>query len=176
MSNFKANLAASWRPKSFQNRRRNLKKSMLENNTLLASIFKGLASFWQGFWLFSGTENACQKRLEEKCPTSKKYWTKPIRNRCRRSCNNGFFEHNRLINRMFVGTSISEAFWKDFGRVLGGRNPQFSHFFRHLFEANFGRRFGRPKNRVLKIQHWKLPHFWAGPAECAEPGGEIERG
>ncbi len=30
---------------------------------------------------------------------------------------------------MFLGTSFSEAFWKDFGRVLGGRNPQFSHFF-----------------------------------------------
>ena len=30
---------------------------------------------------------------------------------------------------MFFGTSISEAFWEDFGRVLGGQNPRFSQFF-----------------------------------------------
>ena len=52
-----------------------------------------------------------------------------------------------MKNRMFVGTSISEAFWKDFGRVLGEQNPRFSFFFRHFFEANFKALFGRPKNR-----------------------------
>ena len=42
MSNvqFWANLAATWRPKTLQNRGQNPKKSMLKNNTFLASIFK----------------------------------------------------------------------------------------------------------------------------------------
>ena len=35
----------------------------------------------------------------------------------------------------------------DFGRVLGGRNPRFSHFFRNFFEANFKGFLGRLKNR-----------------------------
>ena len=81
-----------------------------------------------------------------------------------------------MKNRMFVGTSISEAFWKDFGMVLGGQKPQFSHFFRHFFEANFERRFGRLKNRKKCAQTSFAARLGAGPAECAEPGGEIERG
>ena len=32
-----------------------------------------LTSFWKGFWKVFGTKNACEKRFEEKCPTSKKY-------------------------------------------------------------------------------------------------------
>ncbi len=38
---FEANLVPSWRPKTLQNRSRNPKKSMLKNNTFLASILKG---------------------------------------------------------------------------------------------------------------------------------------
>ena len=41
MSNLKPNLAASWKPNTLQNRCRNLEKSKLKNNTLLASIFEG---------------------------------------------------------------------------------------------------------------------------------------
>ena len=57
------------------------------------------------------------------------------------------FKQKSLKNRMFVGTSISEAFWKAFGRVLGGQNPQFSHFFRCFFDVVFRERFGGRKNR-----------------------------
>ena len=37
-----ADLAPTWRPKTLQNPDQNLKKSMLKNNTFLASIFEGL--------------------------------------------------------------------------------------------------------------------------------------
>ena len=77
---------------------------------------------------------------------------------------------------MFFGASILEGFWEGFGRVLGGQNPRFSHFFRYFFEANFGRRFGRRINRKKMDFDRTLTDFWAGPAKCAEPGGEIERG
>ena len=81
-----------------------------------------------------------------------------------------------MKNRMFVGTSISEAFWEGFGRFLGGRNLRFSYFFQLFFEANFAVRFGRPKKGPKSVKNDIAAHFGAGPAECAEPGGEIERG
>ena len=40
-ADFRPNLAASWKPKSIQNDAETFKKSMLKNNTLWASIFKG---------------------------------------------------------------------------------------------------------------------------------------
>ena len=70
-----------------------------------------------------------------------------------------------MRNRMFVGTSFSEAFWEDFGMVLGGQKPQFSHFFRHFFEANFKGIFGRPKNRK------KMTNKRADTEISAPPGG-----
>ena len=85
---------------------------------------------------------------------------KPIRNRCRRSCDRGFFEQKLLKNRMFVGTSISEAFWEDFGKVLGGQNPRFSHFFRCFFEVNFEVRFGRAKNRPKRPNKAEVAKIW----------------
>ena len=48
---------------------------------------------------------------------------------------------------MFFRTSILEGFWEGLGRVLGGQNPRFSHFFRNFFDAKFGVQFGRAKNR-----------------------------
>ena len=83
---------------------------------------------------------------------------------------------NALKNHVFFGASIWKGFGEGFGRVLGGRNPRFSHFFRHFFEANFKAFFGRLKNRKKERQPEVARRFWAGPAECARPGGEIERG
>ena len=78
---------------------------------------------------------------------------------------------------MFVGTSISEAFWKDFGRVLGSRKPWFSHFFRFFFEVNFKALFGRPKNRkkIEKIEKRAIlePKIMR-PAERTRPLAEPE--
>ena len=53
---------------------------------------------------------------------------------------------------MFFGTSIWEAFWNGFGRVLGGQNPRFSPFFREKMEAKNMMIFGRLKNRILRPQ------------------------
>ena len=45
----------TWRPKTLQNRGRNPKKSMLKNNTFLASIFKGFGPrFGRVFGRFLG--------------------------------------------------------------------------------------------------------------------------
>ena len=81
-----------------------------------------------------------------------------------------------MKNRMFVGTSISETFWNDFDSVLGGPKPQFSHFFLCFFDVIFELRFGRRKNREKSPKTSFAARLKAGPAECAEPGGEIERG
>ena len=71
---------------------------------------------------------------------------------------------------MLVGTSILQALWKAFGRVLGGQNPQFSQFFREKTEAKNKKKFGRVKNRILRPQNGVSPNFWAGWAVCAGPG------
>ena len=68
------------------------------------------------------------------------------------------------------------GFWKDFGKVLGSQKLRFSHFFRYFFEANFKGIFGRLKNRKKSPTRGADTEFWSGPAECAESGGEIERG
>ena len=53
---------------------------------------------------------------------------------------------------MFCGTSILKALRTVFGRVLGGQNPRFSHFFREKMEAKNKMIFGRQKNRILRPQ------------------------
>ena len=63
----------------------------------------------------------------------------PAKIKGRRSCDRGFFEPKSLKNRMFVGTSISEAFWKVFGTVWGNKNLRFSHFF-DVFSKSFLKR------------------------------------
>ena len=71
---------------------------------------------------------------------------------------------------MFCGTSILKAFWMDFGRVLGGQNPWFLHFFREKTQAKNKMIFGRLKNRILRPKNGFTPNFWAGWAVCAAPG------
>ena len=61
---------------------------------------------------------------------------------------------------MFLETSILEAFWEDFGRVLGGQNPPFSHFFRCFFDVNFEARFEGRKKRPKTRKKNRFPHFW----------------
>ena len=53
---------------------------------------------------------------------------------------------------MFFGTSILKAFWEGLGMVLGGQNPRFSHCFREKTQAKNKKKFGRPKNRILRPQ------------------------
>ena len=77
---------------------------------------------------------------------------------------------------MFFGTSISEAFWKDFGRVLGGQNPRFSHFFRCFFDVNFEERFRRAKNQPKRPNKSRKRKFSGGFRWSPASWGEKKRG
>ena len=55
-----------------------------------------------------------------------------------------------MKNRMFFESAIWEAFWKGFGRVLGGQNPWFSSFFRSKMQAKNEMDWRRRKNRILE--------------------------
>ena len=57
-----------------------------------------------------------------------------------------------MKNRMFFESAIWEAFWKGFGRVLGGQNPWFSSFFRSKMQAKNEMDWRRRKNRILEPQ------------------------
>ena len=61
-----ADLAPSWRPKTLRNRGRNPKKSMLKNNTFLASIFKGFGRrFGRVFGRFFGRKMHAKSDLKK---------------------------------------------------------------------------------------------------------------
>ena len=95
-------------------------------------------------------------------PDKQKVLEKPIRNRCRHFRGRRFFEQKSMKNRMFFGISILSRFWKGFGRVLGGQNPRFSHFFRCFFDIIFQARFGRRKNRPKMRKNQTFPLFGVG--------------
>ncbi len=77
---------------------------------------------------------------------------------------------------MFLGTSISEAFGKDFERVLGGQNPWFSLFCRWFFEVIFGARIERSKNRK-KLPTRELGEFFGGGSVSWRHGfGKAKKG
>ena len=75
---------------------------------------------------------------------------------------------------MFLGSAISEAFWKDFGAVLGGQNRRFSQFYREKMEAKNKKISGRQKNRILRQKSGLTPNFWVGLAVRADPGEGIK--
>ena len=78
---------------------------------------------------------------------------------------------------MFFGASILEGFWEGFGRVLGGQNPRFSHFFRCFFDVIFEARFEEAKNRKKSRQQHRRQNFGAGLRWGGELlGREKERG
>ena len=71
----------------------------------------------------------------------------------------------------------SHVFWDiDFGRVLEGFWEAKILDFRTLFH-DFSKQISRTVSEGQKIEtkgvRWE---FWAGPAECAEPGGENREG
>ena len=63
---------------------------------------------------------------------------------------------------MFFGTSISEAFWEDFGKVLEDQNPRFSCFLRCFFDVKLEERFGRPKNQPKRPNKSRRDKFSVG--------------
>ena len=79
----------------------------------------------------------------------------------------------------------SHVFWNfDFAWILGEfweafRKPTssiFAFFFRCFFDVIFEVRFGGRKKRKKIVKTSFAARHGAGPAECAWPGGEIERG
>ena len=171
-----ADLAPSWRPKTLQNRGRNPKKSMLKNNTFSASILEGFGPrFGRVFGRFFGPKMHAKSDLKKSVrqaksigKTNTKSMSALLRQRLFRA---------KIAEKSHVCWDIDfkvvlEGFWNGFRR----RKISIFAFFSIFFEAKFKGFLGRLKNRVLKVQHWKLTLFWPGPTECAEPGGEIERG
>ena len=62
------------------------------------------------------------------------------------------------------------------GGLGEAKNLDFCTFF-GVFSMLFLKRvLERPKNEKNDEQEGRRPDLGAGPAECAEPGGEIERG
>ena len=57
-------------------------------------------------------------------------------------------QQKSMKNRMFFETSIWEAFWMDFGKVLGSQNPWFSQFFRCFSEVVFEAHSGRAEKSI----------------------------
>ena len=80
---------------------------------------------------------------------------------------------------MFFGTSILKGFGEVLGRFWEAKILNFRIFFddfskQILEDVSEGEKIekNRKKERPPEVRR----RFWAGPAECAEPGGEIERG
>ena len=67
-----------------------------------------------------------------------------------------YFQH---IGSTRLGTDSGAA---DLGRVWGGQNPRFSHFFRCFFDVIFQARFGRRKNREKMRKNQTFPLFGVG--------------
>ena len=70
-----------------------------------------------------------------------------------------------MKNRMFVGTSISEAFWKDFGRVLESKILDFCIFF-DVFSMSFFKRASEGEKIEKKCEKNKVFRFLASGRRC----------
>ena len=174
-----ANLAPTWRPKRLPNRGQKPKKSKLKNKSFLASIFKGSRPrFGRVFGRFFGPKmhgnsknTILAKTLKIVLPSRRNWYFQGFEawsfERCFRKC----------AQKSCVFWSLHlEGFWGGFWESFGRPKPSIFAFFRHFFEANFKAFFGRLKNRKKERQPEVRHRFWAGPTECARPGGEIERG
>ena len=75
---------------------------------------------------------------------------------------------------------LEHRFWEDFGRVLGGFGEakilDFRIFFDVFSKQNLEGILEGTKIEKTCQQDSRMDLFGASPAECAEPGGEIERG
>ena len=69
--------------------------------------------------------NSIPNKFKEKRPTSQQYWKNQYEIDVGALAAEAFRSKNSMKNRRFVGTSISETFWKDFKSVLGSQNRQF---------------------------------------------------
>ena len=171
-----ANLAPSWRPKGLQNRVQNPKKSMLKNDAFLASILGRLGGgFGLVFGRFSGPKIHAKSDLKKSVRQAKsigKTNTKSMSALLRQSLFRIKIAEKSHVCWNIVFRGVLDGFWKGFGRPNSLILALFSMFFRSRFWSAFRKAKKSKKSR----QKQKRLRFWAGPAECAEPGGEIERG
>ena len=125
------NLAPTWRPKRLRNRGRNPKKSMLKNNTFLASIFKGFDfRFRSSFWCFFEESAELISNCEWKLRTLKiMIFFKE----------NAYFQEN--LCRKYV----------EFIRKMHEKTPFFWTFDLKAFLGGFGRGFGKPKSSIFAL-------------------------
>ena len=142
---FWANLAPSWKPKRLQNRGRNPKKSMLKNNTFLASIFSSFGlRFGRVFGRFFGP------KMHENCKNTFLAKTLKIVVFPRENWYFQGFQDNKYTKTVAKNLEKIDVFWNiDFEGVLGG----------------FGHGFGRSKSLIFaffsrKNASKKQEHFW----------------
>ena len=111
---FWANLAPTWKPKRLQNRGRNLKKSMLKNNTFLASIFKGFGPrFGRVFGRFLGCKTAPKAK---KHFFKKRYKTLAMCTRFKVLPFENLWKNGRKLTKNVL--FLQARFWLDFLRFL----------------------------------------------------------
>ena len=121
----------TWRPKTFQNRGRNPKKSTLKNNTFLASIFKGFGlRFRSIFWCFFEESVELISNCEWKLRTLKIVIF--LRE-------NAYFQEN--LGRKYV----------EFIRKMHEKTLFFWTFDLNGFWGGFGKGFGRPKSSIFAL-------------------------
>ena len=149
---------------------------MLKNDAFLASILGRLGGgFGLVFSRCSGHKIHGQSDLKKSVrqaksigKTNTKSMSALLRQRLFRA---KIAEKSHVCWNMDFG-GVLERFWEGFGSPKSLIFAFFSMFFRSIFRTAFWKAKKSKKSR----QKQKRLRFWAGPAECAEPGGEIERG
>ena len=119
----------TWKPKTFQNRSRKPKKSMLKNNTFLASIFKGFGPhFGMVFGRFSGP------KMHQKSDVTKsvrepfcigKTNTKSMSALLRQSIFSGKLDEKSYSFWDIDFNWILKGFWEGFGRPKLSKHRDF---------------------------------------------------
>ena len=163
----------TWRPKTLQNRGRNPKKSMLKNNTFLASIFKGFGPhFGMVFGRFSGP------KMHQKSDVTKsvrepfcigKTNTKSMSALLQQSSFRAKIEEKSHVFWDLDFERILGRFWKGFGRPKSSIFAHFSMFFRCRFSIAIRKAKKSGKNA-------KIPKFSASwRRACGGPQAPGER-
>ena len=117
---FLANLAPSWRPKTFQNRGRNPKKTMLKNDIFLTSIFKGFGRrFGLVFGRFFGIKmhsKSDSKKSAQQAKSIGKTNTKSMSALLQQSIFRAKFDEKSHVFWDIAFEWILGRFWECFGR------------------------------------------------------------
>ena len=171
-----ANLAPSWRPKRLQNRGPKPKKSMLKNNTFLASILGGFGRrFGRFFGRFFGA------KMHEKYQNMILAKTLKIVLPSRRNAN---FQEIDVAKKLKKRTKIDEKLHVfgdiDFGRIWGGfwegfGRPKSSIFalFSMFFRCRFSSAVGKAKKSRKNAKKTNFSAFWR--RVCGGPQAPGER-